>query len=247
MFLNILRKKPGRYIYVRRPDSGGGRPGVDRGYPRRPSGSAAGAASVYNLRLPTEGLRQGNVRVAGARIIRGLRLTAGRRPIWFGSVQGRVLSLSLSLSHSLYPSLSLYPPLSLSLCLFLCLCLCLSVCLSLCLSRCRGLALSLSRAMSVALAFRIPLPGAVSAYSLFVRFAVSFPPSLSLCLSVCLSVCPSVGPSVRRSVSLSLSLCHILRQSRPILGLCFPYLGPMPMLGHLGGLYQVILEDTFCH
>ena len=69
MFLNIQRKKLGRYIYIRRPDSTWGRPGVDTGYPRGPTkGSAAGAASVYNLRLPTEGLRQGNVRVAGARI-----------------------------------------------------------------------------------------------------------------------------------------------------------------------------------
>ena len=49
--------------------STGGRAGVDRGSGGgRPKGSAAGAASVYNLRLPTEGLRQGNVRVAGARI-----------------------------------------------------------------------------------------------------------------------------------------------------------------------------------
>ena len=49
--------------------SGGGRAEVDRGYTGGPTkGSAAGGASVYNLRLPTEGLRQGNVRVAGARI-----------------------------------------------------------------------------------------------------------------------------------------------------------------------------------
>ena len=61
MFLNIQRKKLGRYIYIRRPDSTGGRPGVYRG-------SAAGGASVYNLRLPTEGLRQGHGPVAGARI-----------------------------------------------------------------------------------------------------------------------------------------------------------------------------------
>ena len=31
-------------------------------------GSAAGGARLYNLRLPTEGLRQGHGRVAGARI-----------------------------------------------------------------------------------------------------------------------------------------------------------------------------------
>ena len=56
-----MRKKPSRYIKICRPGSGGstgGRAGVDRILP----------AVVYNLRLPTEGLRQGHGRVAGARI-----------------------------------------------------------------------------------------------------------------------------------------------------------------------------------
>ena len=49
--------------------STGGRAGLDTGYTGGPTkGSAAGAASVYNLRLPTEGLRQGHGPVAGARI-----------------------------------------------------------------------------------------------------------------------------------------------------------------------------------
>ena len=68
-FLNILRK-----IHINLSTGFGrgstrGRHGVDTGYPRgRTKGSAAGAASVYNLRLPTEGLRQGHGPVAGARI-----------------------------------------------------------------------------------------------------------------------------------------------------------------------------------
>ena len=61
-FLNSLRQ-----IHMNR--STRGRHGVDTGSPRGPTkGSAAGAASVYNLRLPTEGLRQGHGPVAGARI-----------------------------------------------------------------------------------------------------------------------------------------------------------------------------------
>ena len=48
--------------------SGGGRPGINAGFSRGPTnGSVAGAASVYNLRLPTEGLRQGHGPVASAR------------------------------------------------------------------------------------------------------------------------------------------------------------------------------------
>ena len=69
MFLNILRKIHINLSTGFGRGSGGGRPGVDRGYPRGPTkGSAAGAASESDLRLPTEGLRQGNMRVAGARI-----------------------------------------------------------------------------------------------------------------------------------------------------------------------------------
>ena len=64
-FLNILHK-----IHINLSTGfGRGRPGVDAGYTGGLiKGSAAGGASVYNFRLPTEGLRQGNVRVAGARI-----------------------------------------------------------------------------------------------------------------------------------------------------------------------------------
>ena len=52
---------------------GGGDPEVSPRSP--PPGSAAGAARHYNLRLPTEGLRQGHglAVVAGARIIKGYR------------------------------------------------------------------------------------------------------------------------------------------------------------------------------
>ena len=53
-FLNSLRK-----IHMNR--STRGRHGVGRRYTGGPTkGSAAGGASVYNLRLPTEGLRQGH-------------------------------------------------------------------------------------------------------------------------------------------------------------------------------------------
>ena len=45
-------------------DDGWGRGGDGVGT----GGSAAGAARLYNLRLPTEGLRQGHGRVGGARI-----------------------------------------------------------------------------------------------------------------------------------------------------------------------------------
>ena len=45
-----------------------------------PLGSAAGAASHYNLRLPTEGLRQGHGASVPSPGFKGLRLTAGRRP-----------------------------------------------------------------------------------------------------------------------------------------------------------------------
>ena len=47
-----------------------------------PPGSAAGAARHYNLRLPTEGLRQGHGSPWQwpAPGFKGLRLTAGRRP-----------------------------------------------------------------------------------------------------------------------------------------------------------------------
>ena len=65
------------------------RAGVDTGYTRGSTkGSAAGAASVYNLRLPTEGLRQGNVRVAGARIYQAT--ACSRRP-----PRDRTLALAL--------------------------------------------------------------------------------------------------------------------------------------------------------
>ena len=51
----------------------GGDDGVTTGWGRggdgvRTTRSAAGAARLYNLRLPTEGLRQGHGRVAVARI-----------------------------------------------------------------------------------------------------------------------------------------------------------------------------------
>ena len=45
-----------------------------------PPGSAAGAARHYNLRLPTEGLRQGHGASVPSPGFKGLRLTAGRRP-----------------------------------------------------------------------------------------------------------------------------------------------------------------------
>ena len=54
--------------------------GVGRGSPQ--AGAAAGGASLYNLRLPSEGLRQGHGRPVcwPAPGFKGWRLTAGRRP-----------------------------------------------------------------------------------------------------------------------------------------------------------------------
>ena len=53
--------------------NGGGGDGVGTGWGRggdgvRTTRSAVGGARLYNLRLPTEGLRQGHGHVAGARI-----------------------------------------------------------------------------------------------------------------------------------------------------------------------------------
>ena len=45
-------------------------------------GSAAAGAPVYNLRLPPKALRAGHGLRGRRPDLRGLRLTAGRRPIW---------------------------------------------------------------------------------------------------------------------------------------------------------------------
>ena len=84
-FLNILRKIHINLSTGFNLRSGGGRPEVDLRYTRGSTKwSAAGAASVYNLRLPTEGLRQGHGRVAGARIVRAS--PGCRRPLFRRSV-----------------------------------------------------------------------------------------------------------------------------------------------------------------
>ena len=49
-------------------------------------GSAAGAATVYNLRLPSEGLRQGHGPVAGARNLIVRASPGCRRPLFRRSV-----------------------------------------------------------------------------------------------------------------------------------------------------------------
>ena len=73
MFFNTTRKK---HCKLRRLWYGGGDEEVT------PLGSAAGAACHYNLRLPTQGLRQGHgpAALGPAPGFKGLRLTAGRRP-----------------------------------------------------------------------------------------------------------------------------------------------------------------------